>query len=91
VNCARPGRWGNPHKVGMCAVCGVEHTQAEAVAEFRAELESAPEDVRRELRGKNLACWCRLDQPCHADVLLRVANETEPGARGAPGTEQEDA
>ena len=26
------------------------------------------------LRGKNLACWCRLDQPCHADVLLRLAN-----------------
>ena len=26
------------------------------------------------LRGKNLACWCRLDQPCHADVLLELAN-----------------
>ena len=26
------------------------------------------------LRGKNLACWCALDQPCHADVLLRLAN-----------------
>lgn len=26
------------------------------------------------LRGKNLVCWCRLDQPCHADVLLRLAN-----------------
>lgn len=26
------------------------------------------------LRGKNLACWCALDQPCHADVLLEVAN-----------------
>ena len=28
----------------------------------------------RPLRGKNLACWCPLDQPCHADVLLRLAN-----------------
>lgn len=27
-----------------------------------------------ELRGKNLACWCALDQPCHADVLLELAN-----------------
>jgi hypothetical protein len=27
-----------------------------------------------DLRGKNLACWCRLDQPCHADVLLELAN-----------------
>lgn len=26
------------------------------------------------LKGKNLACWCRLDQPCHADVLLRLVN-----------------
>lgn len=27
-----------------------------------------------ELRGKNLACFCPLDQPCHADVLLEIAN-----------------
>ena len=26
------------------------------------------------LRGKNLACWCALDAPCHADVLLELAN-----------------
>jgi len=26
------------------------------------------------LRGRNLACWCALDQPCHADVLLEIAN-----------------
>lgn len=32
--------------------------------------------IRRlpELRGKDLACWCPLDKPCHADVLLEVAN-----------------
>ena len=29
------------------------------------------------LRGKNLACWCPLDQPCHADVLLELANPEE--------------
>lgn len=27
-----------------------------------------------ELRGKDLACWCSLDQPCHADILLELAN-----------------
>lgn len=27
-----------------------------------------------ELRGRDLACWCPLDQPCHADVLLEIAN-----------------
>lgn len=29
------------------------------------------------LRGYDLACWCGLDEPCHADVLLRLANESE--------------
>lgn len=28
-----------------------------------------------ELRGKDLACWCPLDQPCHAEVLLELANQ----------------
>ena len=33
----------------------------------------------RELRGKNLACWCGLRATCHADILLRVANsESRP-------------
>jgi len=26
------------------------------------------------LRGKNLACWCKPGEPCHADVLLEIAN-----------------
>lgn len=29
--------------------------------------------ARDELRGKNLACWCKLGEPCHADVLLELA------------------
>lgn len=34
-----------------------------------------PNDAaRQELRGKNLACWCPLGSPCHADVLLEIAN-----------------
>lgn len=32
-------------------------------------------EIRSELSGKNLACWCALDQPCHADVLLEIANQ----------------
>ena len=77
VSVARPHRWGNPHRVGMCPVCGVEHTQAEAVAELEAEFDGNPilhAQARAQLGGKNLACWCRLDEPCHADVLLRMAN-----------------
>jgi hypothetical protein len=38
------------------------------------------EDLGR-LRGKHLACWCALDKPCHADVLLELANR-RPGASG---------
>jgi len=39
-----------------------------------AEAPPSIERIKAELRGKNLACWCRLDQPCHADVLLEIAN-----------------
>ncbi|MFY1595432.1 DUF4326 domain-containing protein [Micromonospora sp. WMMD737] len=35
------------------------------------------EDIRRNLAGTNLACTCPLDQPCHADVLLELANGGE--------------
>lgn len=37
------------------------------------------------LTGKNLACWCRLDQPCHADVLLELANSPAFLARNGKG------
>lgn len=33
------------------------------------------EEIRRELQGKNLACWCQPGDPCHADVLLFIAND----------------
>lgn len=46
------------------------------------------DDVRRELAGKNLACWCPLREPCHADVLLEIANALScdsPPASGERG------
>ncbi|CAN5648822.1 DUF4326 domain-containing protein [soil metagenome] len=51
-----------------------------AVAKFRADcLQALPfygsATALLELRGKNLACWCKPGTPCHADVLLEVANE----------------
>jgi len=27
-----------------------------------------------ELKGKNLACWCKESQPCHADILIKILN-----------------
>ena len=38
---------------------------------------SEPKTIREhlpKLKGVNLACWCRLGEPCHADVLLEIAN-----------------
>ena len=43
-------------------------------AAHRAPSERDPLDGIEALRGRDLACWCPLDQPCHADVLLEVAN-----------------
>ncbi|WP_315913598.1 DUF4326 domain-containing protein [Arthrobacter sp. lap29] len=35
-------------------------------------------ELKAALSGKNLSCWCPLDQPCHADVLLELANQENP-------------
>ncbi|MGE3285682.1 MAG: DUF4326 domain-containing protein [Pseudonocardia sp.] len=67
---ARPTRWGNPFSLR-------EYGRAEAVARRREWLLADPErvaEVRRELRGRDLACWCPEDGPCHADTLIEVAN-----------------
>lgn len=41
-------------------------------------LKVTPADVRAELAGKDLACFCPLDMPCHASVLLDLANGEAP-------------
>ena len=48
-------------------------------------LEFSVADVQHELRGKNLACWCPLDEPCHADVLLELANKRPTARKGRSG------
>lgn len=80
INCARPGRWGNPFKVGP------DRTQGDAVGAFRIWLTiegvtaGIPErkqwmlDHLHELRGKNLACFCKPSEPCHTTVLIALAN-----------------
>lgn len=59
---------------------GIETARTIAVERYRHALEQcwkgypAPSKIRAELAGRDLACWCPLDQPCHADVLLELAN-----------------
>lgn len=36
---------------------------------------SLTEEAKKELKGKNLACWCKVGEPCHADVLLEIVNK----------------
>jgi hypothetical protein len=94
VNVARPGAWGNPfvvtekispgRHVGGFRYLAVP-TAEDAVECFR-EMMASPgdgaDDLRSmlpSLRGKNLACWCKLPtfgEPdvCHAAVLLELAN-----------------
>jgi hypothetical protein len=82
VYVGRPTKWGNPYRVGdgLCKTASMAVRYYERFVEeglnFVSE-QTAPEiaEIRRELAGKNLACWCSLDEPCHADVLLRIANE----------------
>ena len=70
---------------GAAYGCIAVPTVEEAIACYR-EMLTIPDEGGatlandlRELRGKDLACWCPLDQPCHADVLLELANAPPNG------------
>lgn len=61
---------------------GLETARRSATERFRDlvafGLAASPTEIRRELAGKDLACWCSLESPCHADVLLAIAAGEEP-------------
>lgn len=87
VYVGRPTRWGNPYRVGdkyknifdgdgqplpldINAVLGGYEMWV------KAQIALEPHFLEP-LRGKDLACFCRLDSPCHADILLKLANVEE--------------
>jgi hypothetical protein len=83
---ARPTIYGNPFVIG---VDGDPNTVKALYREWLTrnladdDPWGTPPVIRRAdieaLRGFDLACWCPPDQPCHADVLLELANqETAP-------------
>lgn len=75
VYVGRPTRYGNPYTGPDAAAAFKEHLKGQTSLYMGpVDLVSFAE-IRAELRGKNLACWCALDEPCHADVLLEIANK----------------
>jgi len=87
----RPGPWGNPFSIAeIASTYGLEASaaQAKAVAMcgqwLRGTLDPklspgkppTREAIRRELKGYNLACWCKPGTPCHSEVLIEMANST---------------
>lgn len=69
----RPSKFGNPYRPGFAGVLTVE-TALESYRSFiKMWLETDPKCLEP-LRGKNLVCWCKTDAPCHADILLELAN-----------------
>lgn len=85
VYVGRPTKWGNPYRVNRIVTIdnsgvGIKVEDAETAKSLYYQYvwwkggRMRREQIRKELKGKNLACWCPLDQPCHADVLLEIAN-----------------
>lgn len=87
VYVGRGSMWGNPYRVGASRGDRLPPLTAEqAVRRFERWLTTpvaSPEhgvdravilNNLHQLGGKDLACWCRVGDPCHADVLLRLAN-----------------
>src|SRR5438094_161476 len=77
----RPSRFGNPFRLAL-EERNDRVAHARVVAQYRAWI-TAPEqaqllaDARRKLRGLDLGCTCPPGLPCHADVLLELANQPD--------------
>ena len=71
VYVGRPSKWGNPFTMPA-------YSREEAVERHKIWVASfasgSPIKDIKELRGKDLVCWCA-PLPCHADVLLELANK----------------
>jgi hypothetical protein len=73
VSVAAGSRWVNPFAVDSPGVPDPA-TAVELHAGMLAAYRPLREHARRLLRGRDLACYCKPDEPCHADTLLAVAN-----------------
>jgi hypothetical protein len=85
VYVGRPSKWGNPFKIEDFKTEDFQDRVARAAAILKYEevLDKAllvNPHYLDELKGKDLACWCPLDKPCHADVILRKLDELKDNA-----------
>lgn len=76
----RPGKFGNPYRTALdfrCALIAVLDGKPMTTEreKHRKEMEVIASCLH-EIKGKDLACWCKLGNDCHADVLLEFANGT---------------
>lgn len=75
----RPGKWGNPFdsaKHFRKVLLTLENPiLARSISGEQIEHMKWIRDNIHELKGLDLACFCPLDKPCHADVLIEFANE----------------
>ena len=70
VYIGRPSKWGNPFKIGT------DGSRQDVIRKYRVWIlanTSLIKQIRSELRGKTLGCWCRPDA-CHGDVLAELAD-----------------
>lgn len=78
VYVGRPTKWGNPFVVGEKNELGIIMSAEFCVNMYKMffifDAEFSIKDVVKELGGKNLSCWCPVNQVCHADILLQIAN-----------------
>ena len=65
VYVGRPSFWGNPYKAGKTSV-----SRKKACDAYRFFYLPKIRERLHELNGKNVGCWCPLDEPCHGDILL---------------------
>ena len=76
VYVGRPSKWGNPFRVRVHSMS--QHKEAVRYYEgYIKEKLTAGLISIEELRGKDLVCWCA-PLPCHADILLELANNETP-------------
>lgn len=81
VYVGRPSKWGNPFKVKMDEGNKPKNKMLPVLAALwtyknhLGKLMKAGKIDITELKGKNLACWCKPGEPCHADILLKLANQ----------------